>query len=72
MYVVLENQLAIFVRILILFFDMQEIKLGKITRILVHLNMISNKYRLQIILIMFCIKNIVISKGNQDEYYLIC
>jgi hypothetical protein len=49
---------------------MQEIKLGKITRILVRLNTISIKYRLQIILIMFCIKNTVISKGGQDEYML--
>jgi hypothetical protein len=46
---------------------MQEIKLGKITRILVRLNTISI---LQIILIVFCIKNTVISKGGQDEYML--
>jgi hypothetical protein len=49
---------------------MQEIKLGKITRILVRLNTISIKYRLQIILIVFCIKNTVISKGGKDEYML--
>jgi hypothetical protein len=58
--------------ILFLFFYVQEIKLEKITQILVQLNMISNKYRLQITLSVFSIKNIVISKGNQEFKVNIC
>jgi hypothetical protein len=61
-----------FVCILFLFFYVQEIKLEKITQILVQLNMISNKYRLQITLSVFSIKNIVISKGNQEFKVNIC
>jgi hypothetical protein len=56
----------------IFIFYVQEIKLEKITQILVQLNMISNKYRLQITLSVFSIKNIVISKGNQEFKVNIC
>jgi hypothetical protein len=55
------NELFFCVHTNFIFYN-QEIKLGKITQILVQLNMVSNKYRLQIILIVFCIKNTMISK----------